>query len=97
MAGLCPETGTTVEKKKKGKSASPASRVQRMKWALLFGAFHEAIQWGLDGAARLAHDYPDEVETIERVRAFVKGRIEGRAVPVELDDLLFTFALAMAA
>ena len=98
MAGCCPEKDTTVEKKRKtntgGSSVSPA---QRLKWAALLGAFQGVINWGLDAAARLAHQYPDEVETIERVRAFVSGRIRGRSAPIELDDLLFAFALAMAA
>src|SRR5688572_2754218 len=98
MAGCCPEKDTTVEKRKRinrtGSSASPA---QRLKWAALLGAFQGAINWGLDAAARLAREYPEEIETIERVRAFVSGRIRGRSAPIELDDLLFAFALAMAA
>jgi len=82
--------------KKSAKKTSP-SRPQHPKWSLLFGAFQEAIHWGLDAAARLAREYPHEVDKIERVRAFVKARVDGKAVPVELDDLLFTFAIAMAA
>ena len=100
MAGLCPEKETTVQKKekmKKTKTVLPASHEQRPKWSLLLAGFHEAINWGLDAAARLARGFPDEIETVERVRAFVNGRIAGNEVPIELDDLLFTFAVALAA
>ena len=89
----------TVEKTKhkRTKKLKAPMRMHRPKWSLLFGAFQEAIHWGLDAAARLAHDYPHEVEKIERVRAFVDGRINAQAAPINLDDVLFTFAIAMAA
>src|SRR5262245_11666496 len=103
MAGSCPEKDTTVVKmnrnknEKKTKAASPASEAQRRRWTRLLGAFQDAIHWGLDAAAHLAREYPDEVETVQRVRAFVKAHIDGKKPAIDLDDLVFTFALAMAA
>ena len=66
-------------------------------WSLLFRAFKDASEWLLDVAAHTARDFPDEVAAVERVRAFVRASGAGRAARLRIDDLLFTFALVLAA
>ena len=83
--------------KKKTRTVLPASHAQRPKRSLLLAGFHEAINWGLDAAALFVRGFRAEIESVERVRAFVNGRMAGNEVPIELDDLLFTFAVALAA
>jgi len=66
-------------------------------WALLFRAFQDASEWLLDVAAHTARGYTDEVGAVERVRKFMRARNAGRPAHLRLDDLLFTFALVLAA
>ncbi len=66
-------------------------------WTPLFGAFQQAFEWALDVAARLAHDYPEEVDAVERVRSFMRKRIAGQPAHVRVDDVLFTFGLIIGA
>lgn len=66
-------------------------------WTPLFGAFQQAFEWALDVAARLARDYPEEVEAVERVRTFMRKRIAGQPAHVRVDDVLFTFGLIIGA
>ena len=62
-------------------------------WTPLFQAFSEALDWALDRAADFADAYPDEVDTLERVRTFMHRRIAGDPAAVRLDDLLFALGL----
>lgn len=66
-------------------------------WVLLFRAFRDACEWVLDVAAHIARRYPEEVATVERVRTFMRARIAGRPAHLRIEDLLFTFALVLAA
>src|ERR1041385_4267467 len=66
-------------------------------WTPLFSAFKEAFEWALDVGAQLARDYPEEVEAVERVRAFMRKRIAGIPAHVRIDDVLFTFGLIIGA
>jgi hypothetical protein len=66
-------------------------------WTPLFRAFKEAFEWTLDVAKSLARDYPEEVEAVERVRAFMRKRIAGQPAHVRIDDVLFTFGLIIGA
>ncbi len=66
-------------------------------WTPLFQAFKEAFEWALDVGAQLARDYPEEVEIIERVRAFMRKRIAGEPAHVKVEDILFTFGLIIGA
>lgn len=66
-------------------------------WTPLFQAFREAFEWALDVAAQLARDYPEEVEAVERVRAFMRKRIGGEPAHVAVEDILFTFGLIIGA
>ena len=66
-------------------------------WMPLFKAFKEAFEWSLDVAAALARDYPEELEAVERVRAFMRARIAGSPASVAVDDVLLTFGLVIGA
>ena len=66
-------------------------------WSLLLRAFKDASEWLLDVAAHTARDYPDEVAAVERVRKFVRARNDNRPAHLRFDDLLYTFALVLAA
>ena len=68
-----------------------------LNWTPLFAAFREAFEWALDVAAKLARDYPEEVEIVERVRAFMRKRVANQPAEVRLDDVLFTFGLILDA
>jgi hypothetical protein len=46
-------------------------------WTPLLQAFAEALEWMLDRARDFAHDYPEEVAAVERVREFARRRIVG--------------------
>lgn len=62
-------------------------------WERLYAAFREAFEWALDVAARLARDFPEEAEAIERVRVYMRKRLAGLPAQVSIDDVLFTFGL----
>ena len=66
-------------------------------WTVLLRAFCDASEWLLDVAAHTARDFPDEVAAVERVRVFLRARGAGREARLRGDDLLFTFALVLAA
>ena len=70
---------------------------ERLDWSLLFRAFTDASEWVLDVAAYTAREFPDEVAAVERVRGFVRERVAGHPAHLRFDDLLFTFALVLAA
>lgn len=72
-------------------------RQRRPSWAVLIGAFSEPLEWSLDRAASFARHYPEEVATIERVRAYMRARVANKQLPLELDDLVFAFTLVMGA
>ena len=66
-------------------------------WTPMFQAFREAFEWALDVAKTIARDYPEEIEAVERVRAFMRKRIAGETAHIDTDDVLFTFALIIGA
>jgi hypothetical protein len=76
---------------------SAAPRIPRPTWAAFLGAFHHPVERALDRAADFARAYPDEVATVERVRTFLRARMENRKAPIKIDDLVFTFTLVMGA
>lgn len=87
-------------KKSKKRNASRMSEVDNagpLDWTPLFQAFEEAFDWALDVAAKLARDYPEEVEAVERVRLFMHKRIAGQPAHVKVEDILFTFGLIIGA
>jgi len=84
-------------KKRNAKRAPEVSAAGSLNWTPLFGAFQEAFEWALDVAAALARDYAEEVEIVERVRAFMRKRVANQPAEVRLDDVLFTFGLILGA
>jgi hypothetical protein len=46
---------------------------------------------------RLARDYDEEIEAIERVRGYVRTWLEGRRVDIDMNDVYTTLAILFAA
>lgn len=63
----------------------------------LFARLRDVIDWTLDIAARLARDYEEELEAIERVRCYVRAWLQGRQVEIDINDVLLTLAVLFAA
>lgn len=84
-------------KSSKAKKHRPRGAASPLDYRPLFRAFREAFDWALDVAASLARDFPEEVEAVERVRAYMRARLAGRVASVEVDDVLFTFGLLIGA
>lgn len=66
-------------------------------WQPLFRRLQDAIEWALDIAVKLARDYEEEIEAIERVRGYVRGWLEGRRVDIDMNDVLTALAILFAA
>ncbi|MFT3693965.1 MAG: hypothetical protein QM831_12550 [Kofleriaceae bacterium] len=66
-------------------------------WEPLFAQMQSVIDWALDLAARLASDYEDDLEAIERCRSYVQGWLSGRRIDIDLNDLLTTLGILFAA
>ena len=69
-------------------------------WTALFAAFSDSLEWALSRANSLAAANPllvDEVACVQRVREFVRRRIDGDPAHVRSDDLLFTLGLIAGA
>lgn len=66
-------------------------------WAPLLESLQDAFEWALDVAVGLARGYPEEIEAVERVRAYIRARIAGEPATLVVDDALFTFALIIGA
>jgi hypothetical protein len=97
--GLARSQERTVKKpKKRNTTGTPEiAGAGPLDWTPLFQAFRDAFEWALDVAAQLAREYPEEVEAVERVRAFMHKRIAGRPAHVPVEDVLFTFGLIIGA
>src|SRR5258706_85646 len=66
-------------------------------WQPLFARLQDTIDWALDIAAKLARDYDEEIEAIERVRVYVHAWLGGRHVDVDMNDILTTLGILFAA
>ncbi|HTR55003.1 MAG TPA: hypothetical protein VMJ10_30165 [Kofleriaceae bacterium] len=66
-------------------------------WQPLFARLRDTIDWALDIACRLARDYDEEIEAIERVRAYLHGWLDGRRIDIDMRDVLTTLAILFAA
>jgi hypothetical protein len=84
------------EKKKYPRGASASRDVVR-DWQPLFARLQDTIDWALDIAVKLARDYDEELEAIERVRGYVRAWLEGRRVDIDMNDVLTTLAILFAA
>ncbi len=87
-----PKSGT----KKKEKETEERS-LEVLDVTPLFKAFREAFEWALDLASAIAREFPEEVAAVERVRTYIRKRIAGDPAKIDQRDILFTFALLMAA
>jgi hypothetical protein len=96
MARRQETTVKKTERKKHPRGASVGRDVMR-DWQPLFARLQDTFDWALDIAVRLARDYDEEIEAIERVRGYVHGWLEGRRVDVDMDDILTTLAVLFAA
>ena len=87
-----------MTKKQKSK---PERSVMRdagdLDWKPLYSALQDSIEWALDVAAQLAAPYPEEVDAIESVRAFVRAKLAGQPAEVRVRDLMLTFGIIIAA
>jgi hypothetical protein len=84
------------EKKKHLRGASARRDVVR-DWQPLFARLQDAIEWALDIAVKLARDYDEEIDAIERVRGYVHAWLEGRRVDIDMNDVYTTLAILFAA
>ena len=66
-------------------------------WQPLYRALQNSIDWALDIAAKLAAPYPEEVDAIERVRAFVRAKLLGKPAQVRVADVMLAFGIVIAA
>ena len=66
-------------------------------WTPLFAAIGDVSERALDIAAKLSRDYPEDLEAIENVRAFVRAWLEGRRSEVNVSDVLTTIAIIFSA
>lgn len=85
-----------TEKTKHPRGASAGRDVVR-EWQPLFARLQDTIEWALDIAARLAGDFDEDVEAIERVRGYVRAWLDGRRVDIDMNDVYTTLALLFAA
>ena len=85
-----------TETNKQTRRAS-ASRGVVSDWQPLFRRLQETIDWALDLAVRLARDYAEDLEAIERVRSYVHGWLAGRRIDIYLNDVLTTLGILFAA
>lgn len=77
--------------------SSPDISASVLEWLPLVSAFRDTLEWVLDIAADIAGSYPAEVAAVERVRWFMRARMEGIPATLLMRDALFTVALIVAA
>jgi hypothetical protein len=78
------------------RGANPSRDLVR-DWQPLFVRLQDTIEWALDLAARLAGDYEEDHEAIERVRSYVRGWLGGRRIDIDVNDILTTLGILFAA
>ena len=84
------------EKKKHPRGAS-AGRDMVRDWDALFAQIQDVIDWTLDIAVKLARDYDEDVEAIERVRGHLRAWLAGRRVDLDMHDVWNVLAILFAA
>ena len=87
----------TKNDRKKAPRAAQIDRNTVQDWEPLFGKLTELVDWALDIAAKLSRDDDEDLISINRVREFVHGWLEGRRAEVPLTDLLTTIAILFSA
>ena len=86
-----------MKKTEKKKHPRSAGRDVVRDWEPLFARLRDTIDWALDIAKRLARDYEEDVETVERVRFYVHAWLEGRRVDIDMTDIYRVLAILFAA
>lgn len=85
------------KRKKKENQAQPATPAITSQGPIeiepVLAAIEEAFEWALEIAAGLVRDYPEEVASIERARAFMRKRFRGEPATVAVEDVLFAIGL----
>ncbi len=84
-------------KKKDKHSRALADRSVVDDWQPLFHRLTDVIDWGLDIAAKISRDYPEDLDAIENVRAFAQSWLRGQRAEVPFKDLLTTIAILFSA
>jgi hypothetical protein len=99
LPGIARRQETTVKKAGKKKHPRGASAVRDVvrDWQPLFARLQDTIEWALDLAVKLARDYEEEIEAIERVRGYVHAWLEGRRVEIDMNDVVTALAILFAA
>lgn len=85
------------QKRTKPDDRNPLEDAGDLDWKPLYRALSDSIEWALDVAAKLAAPYPEEVEAVENVRAFVRAKLAGQSAQVRLVDVMLTFGIIVAA
>jgi hypothetical protein len=99
MAGHCPEKDEAMTKKdqKKHPREAKLANINERDWTSLFEQLSGVSDWALDIAAKLSLDYEEDLESIENVRDFVHGWLDGQRAEVPLTDLLTTISILFSA
>jgi len=95
--GIARSQERTMKETEKRKHSRGRVRDVVRDWQPLFARLQDAIEWALDIAVKLARDYDEEVEAIERVRGYVRRWLEGHRVDIDMNDVLTTLAILFAA
>ena len=83
--------------KKKHPRETKLANLDERDWESLFDQLSGVFDWGLDIAAKLSRDDQEDLESIENVRDFVHGWLDGQRAEVPLTDLLTTIAILFSA
>jgi hypothetical protein len=86
-----------TEKQTTKRPRSASTRREVRDWQPLFARLQEAFDWALDIAKHLAGDIDEDVDAIERTRAYMHAWLEGRRVEVDMNDVLTTLGVLFAA
>ena len=81
--GIASRKDRTVKNSKKKTKAVGRDTVVN-DWQPLFARLQDTIDWALDIALKLARDYQEDIDAIERTRAYVHALIDGRRKPDEI-------------
>ena len=87
----------TEKKQKKTNQRRRNDKMVVRDWSPLFAAVKDVIDWALDIAVVLARDLPEEIESIQKVRACFHAWLDGKPCEMETTDLLITLATILAA
>jgi hypothetical protein len=92
-----PRRGTASHQETIVKKTPKNPKQLPLDWEPVRDALGDVLEWGLDIAVALCRDSPEEVESVENVRDFLRAKIDGDRASVRVDDLMFTIALIFGA